>query len=126
MGRWRSGLCAHHWLPLVARPGKGIVRLLRMERWQDTAQDTLIYWLSHPPLQVMAKEKVSSKFMALKRDGTSPVNFFGDNEFGWCSSEDMLSFDEHYTELSEQKTSRQYRVSRPKWHYNVDLKEAQW
>ena len=61
----------------------------------------------------MAKDRVSSKFMALKRDGTSPINFFGDNEFGWCPSEDMLSFNEHYNELSEQKMSRQYRVSTP-------------
>ena len=60
----------------------------------------------------MATDKVSSKFMALKKNGTAPVNFFGDNEFGWCLSEDMLSFDGHYSELSEQKMSRQYRVSR--------------
>ena len=62
-------------------------------------------------LQVMATEKVGNKFMALKKDGTAPVNFFGDNEFGWCPSEDMLGFDKHYKELSEQKTTRQFRVS---------------
>jgi len=62
-------------------------------------------------LQVMAQDKVSSKFMALKKDRTFPVNFFGDNEFSWCPIEDMLAFEENYEDLSEQK-SRQYRVRR--------------
>ena len=67
--------------------------------------------VGHPALQVMATDKVGHKFMALKKDGTAPVNFFGDNEFGWCLSEDMVSFNKHYSELSEQKMTRQYRVS---------------
>lgn len=62
-------------------------------------------------LQVMAQEKVSERFMAMKKPGTFPVNFFGDNEFGWCPSEDMLSLPDKYKELSTPKMGRQYRVS---------------
>ena len=51
----------------------------------------------------MAEGKVSSKFMALKRNGTFPVNFFGDNEFGWSPSDDMLSLPDNYESLSKPK-----------------------
>lgn len=59
----------------------------------------------------MAPEHVSSKFIAMKREGTFPVNFFGDNEFSWCQGENMVSFASKYDPQFKQKTQKQYKVS---------------
>ncbi|CAK0786337.1 hypothetical protein CVIRNUC_009550 [Coccomyxa viridis] len=58
------------------------------------------------PGQVMAEDRVSSKFMALKKAGTFPVNFFGDNEFGWSPSEDMISLPDHFVIMSKPKGAK--------------------
>ena len=62
----------------------------------------------------MAPEHVGSRFMAMKREGTFPVNFFGDNEFSWCQGENMVSFASKYDPQFMQKTQKQYKVSMPK------------
>ncbi len=58
----------------------------------------------------MAEDRVSSKFMALKKAGTFPVNFFGDNEFGWSPSEDMISLPDHFVIMSKPKGAK-HKVS---------------
>jgi hypothetical protein len=59
----------------------------------------------------MAPEHVSSRFMALRKEGTFPVNFFGDNEFSWCQGENMVSFTTKYDPQFKQKVQKQYKVS---------------
>ena len=49
--------------------------------------------------------------MAMKREGTFPVNFFGDNEFSWCQGENMVSFASKYDPQFKQKSQKQYKVS---------------
>ena len=48
--------------------------------------------------------------MALKKAGTFPVNFFGDNEFGWSPSEDMISLPDHFVIMSKPKGAK-HKVS---------------
>ena len=50
--------------------------------------------------------------MALKKNGTFPVNFFGDNEFGWSPSDDMISLPDHFETMSKPKGAK-HKVSNP-------------
>ena len=61
--------------------------------------------------QVMDVKDASEKIKAMRKPDTTLVCFFGDNEFGWFPTENLVSFQGHYEEKLRQKGAQQRRVS---------------
>ena len=100
--RWKEGdlvfvrITGYPWWPGQARQPAS----MHLTAHQESSPRSSIQSFA---LQVMAEDRVSSKFMALKKTGTFPINFFGDNEFGWSPSDDMISLPDQYETLSKPK-----------------------
>ena len=60
--------------------------------------------------KVMDPEQARAEVRRKQREGSILVCFFGDNEYGWYTSDSLVPFWEHYDEKSSQKTAKGHKV----------------